>query len=149
MRRERVPSRRGRSDPYARLITRPGRSTPIVPDHTVPYGTVPVFAGYQAINCLATIISSPTGPINCPATIVPFLRRDIKASFLRRKNVSRNPYKGFHGEDEPPITRAHPPLISQQTASNVLDTVYIDTGRVWRRGAVCFELMHEAQPASP
>jgi hypothetical protein len=51
---------------------------------------------------------------------------------------------------EPPISRAPSLLlISQQTASNVLDTVYIDTGRVWRRGALCFELMHEAQPASP
>jgi hypothetical protein len=38
------PSRRERSDPYPRLINRPDRSTPIRPNHTVPYGTVPVFA---------------------------------------------------------------------------------------------------------
>ena len=38
------PSRRVRSDPYPRLINRPDRSTPIGPNHTVPYGTVPVFA---------------------------------------------------------------------------------------------------------
>src|SRR5260370_4762068 len=38
------PSRRGRSDPYPGLISRPDRSTPIGPNHTVPYGTVPVFA---------------------------------------------------------------------------------------------------------
>jgi hypothetical protein len=38
------PSRRVRSDPYPGLINRPDRSTPIGPNHTVPYGTVPVFA---------------------------------------------------------------------------------------------------------
>jgi hypothetical protein len=38
------PSRRERSDPYPRLINRPDRSTPIGPNHTVPYGTVPLFA---------------------------------------------------------------------------------------------------------
>ena len=38
------PSRRARSDPYPRLINRPDRSTPIGPNHTVPYGTVPLFA---------------------------------------------------------------------------------------------------------
>jgi hypothetical protein len=38
------PSRRERSDPYPRLINRPDRSTPIGPNHTVPYGTIPFFA---------------------------------------------------------------------------------------------------------
>jgi hypothetical protein len=51
-------SRRARSDPYPGLITRPNRGTPIGPNHTVPYGTVFVFAPYQAINCLATFIRS-------------------------------------------------------------------------------------------
>ena len=73
---------------------------------------------------------------------VPSLQ-DINASFLRRKNVSRNPYKGFHAEDEPPIARAHPLLISQQTGSSVLNTVYIDTKQVGA-GVQLFELMHEA-----
>ena len=41
--RESVPGR-ARSDPYSRLISRPERGTPIAPNHTVPYGTVPVFA---------------------------------------------------------------------------------------------------------
>jgi len=54
----RNPSRRARSDPYPRLISRPDRSTPTGPNHTVPYGTVPFLHGYQAINCLATIIQS-------------------------------------------------------------------------------------------
>jgi hypothetical protein len=52
------PSRRERSDPYPRLINRPDRCTAIRPNHTVPYGTVPFLHGYQAINCLATIIQS-------------------------------------------------------------------------------------------
>jgi hypothetical protein len=38
------PSRRERSDPYSRLICLLDPSTPIGPNHTVPYGTVPVFA---------------------------------------------------------------------------------------------------------
>ena len=38
------PSRRARSDPYPRLINRPDRSSPIGPNHTVPYGTVRLFA---------------------------------------------------------------------------------------------------------
>jgi hypothetical protein len=33
------PSRRARSDPYLGLMRCPGRSTPIGPNHTVPYGT--------------------------------------------------------------------------------------------------------------
>ncbi len=41
---EKDPSRRARYDPYPRLIRRPDRRTPIGPNHTVPYGTVPVFA---------------------------------------------------------------------------------------------------------
>jgi hypothetical protein len=52
----RIPSHRERSDPYPQLINRPDRSTPSRPNHTVPYGTVPFLHGYQAINCLATII---------------------------------------------------------------------------------------------
>jgi hypothetical protein len=32
------------SDPYPGLIDRPNRGMPIGPNHTVPYGTVPVFA---------------------------------------------------------------------------------------------------------
>ncbi len=38
------PSRRARYDPYSRLIRRPDRRTPIGTNHTVPYGTVPIFA---------------------------------------------------------------------------------------------------------
>src|SRR5258707_4344587 len=41
--RESVPYR-VRSDSYPGLINRPDGSTPIGPNHTVPYGTVPVFA---------------------------------------------------------------------------------------------------------
>jgi hypothetical protein len=37
------PSRRARSDPYPELINRPNRGTPMELNHTVPYGTVPVF----------------------------------------------------------------------------------------------------------
>jgi hypothetical protein len=38
------PVPQGRSDPYPRFISGPDRGTPIGPDHTVPYGTVPFFA---------------------------------------------------------------------------------------------------------
>jgi len=38
------------------LISRPDRSTPVGPNHTVPYGTGLSFGMFQAINCLATII---------------------------------------------------------------------------------------------
>src|SRR5260370_38306632 len=38
------PSRRARSDPDPGFINRPNRRTPIGPNHTLPYGTVPVFA---------------------------------------------------------------------------------------------------------
>src|SRR5260221_3590068 len=38
------PPIRARSDPYPGVINRPGRSTPIGFNHTVPYGTAPVFA---------------------------------------------------------------------------------------------------------
>ena len=41
--RESVPYR-VRSDSYPGLINRPDGSTPIGPNHTVPYGTVPLFA---------------------------------------------------------------------------------------------------------
>ena len=39
-----IPSRRARSDLYPGLIVAPIIGTPIEPNHTVPYGTVPVFA---------------------------------------------------------------------------------------------------------
>jgi hypothetical protein len=38
------PSRRARSDPYLGLINRPKRGAPSGPNHTVPSGTVPLFA---------------------------------------------------------------------------------------------------------
>jgi hypothetical protein len=38
------PSRRARSDPYPGLTNRPSGGAPIGPNHTVPSGTVPVFA---------------------------------------------------------------------------------------------------------
>jgi hypothetical protein len=38
------PSSRARSDPYPRLINRRNRCTPIGPNHTVPYGTIPICA---------------------------------------------------------------------------------------------------------
>src|SRR5260370_3014621 len=50
------PSLRARFDPNPGLINRPNRGTPIGPNHTVPYGTVPFLHGSQAMNCLATII---------------------------------------------------------------------------------------------
>src|SRR5260370_3908033 len=61
------PPIRARSDPYPRLIRRPDRGTPIGPNHTVPYGTVPVFAripgnklpGYDH---LVPLGQSPTAP---------------------------------------------------------------------------------------
>jgi hypothetical protein len=41
---EKDPSRRERCDPYLWLIRRRDRSTPMGPNHTVPYGTARVFA---------------------------------------------------------------------------------------------------------
>ncbi len=61
------PSRRARSDPWPGLIDRPNGGRPIGPNHTVPYGTVPFSYRYQAINCLATIIS-PFGTTNLLST---------------------------------------------------------------------------------
>jgi len=52
------PSRRGRSDPYPGLVSIPDGNTPVGPNHTVPTGRFPFSPGYQAINCLATIIRS-------------------------------------------------------------------------------------------
>jgi hypothetical protein len=44
--------------PFSGLINRPNRGAPIGANHTVPYGTVPFSHRYQAINCLATFITS-------------------------------------------------------------------------------------------
>jgi len=52
------PSRRARSDPYPGLINRRNRGAPIGPNHTVPTGRFPFSHRYQAINCLATFITS-------------------------------------------------------------------------------------------
>src|SRR5260221_3898400 len=52
------PSGRDRSDPYSRLISRPDRGTRIGPNHTVPTGRAAWFTVFQAINCLARIVTS-------------------------------------------------------------------------------------------
>src|SRR5258707_391284 len=52
------PSRREWSDPYSRLISRPDRGTRIGPNHTVPTGRAAWFTVFQAINCLATIVTA-------------------------------------------------------------------------------------------
>src|SRR5260221_8469431 len=52
------PSCRARSDPYPGLINRRNRGAPIGPNHTVPTGRFPFSHRYQAINCLATFITS-------------------------------------------------------------------------------------------
>jgi hypothetical protein len=43
------------------LINHPNRGTPIGSNHTVPTGRVASLDTFQAINCLATIISVPAG----------------------------------------------------------------------------------------
>jgi len=55
------PPIRARSDPYPGVINRPGRSTPIGPNHTVPYGTVPVFARIPGNKLPGYFHSVPTG----------------------------------------------------------------------------------------
>src|ERR1700730_8461517 len=73
------PSRRARSDPYPGLINRPNRGTPIGPNHTVPYGTVPVFAripgnklpGYDHS---VPAGQSPTTPCGTKTSADPFSR---------------------------------------------------------------------------
>src|SRR5258707_10308017 len=75
---KRRPVPLGRSAPCPRLINRPDRSTPIRPNHTVPYGTVPFLHGYQAINCL------DFGELSRVATFVTSLR-DKALQRLRRR----------------------------------------------------------------
>ena len=75
------PSRRVRYDPDPGLINRPNRGTPIGPNHTVPYGTVPVFTripgnklpGYHH---LVPPGQSPTALMaqDCPTPIAPEIR---------------------------------------------------------------------------
>ncbi len=55
------PSRRARSDPYPGLINRPNGGTPIGPNHTVPYGTVPVFAPIPGNKLPGYFHNVPTG----------------------------------------------------------------------------------------
>ena len=55
------PSRRARSDPYPGLINRPNRGAPIGPNHTVPYGTVPVFAPIPGNKLPGYFRNVPTG----------------------------------------------------------------------------------------
>ena len=49
------PSRRARFDPYPRLI----RRTPVGPNQTVPYGTVPVFARIPGNKLPGYLLSVP------------------------------------------------------------------------------------------
>ena len=58
--RESVPQ--ARSDPYPGLINRPNGGTPIGPNHTVPYGTVPVFAPIPGNKLPGYFHYVPTGP---------------------------------------------------------------------------------------
>jgi hypothetical protein len=46
---------------YPRLISRPDRNTPIGPNHTVPYGTVSVFAPIPGNKLPGYLHSIPTG----------------------------------------------------------------------------------------
>src|SRR5258707_14523036 len=55
------PPIRARSDPYPRLINRPNRGAPIGPNHTVPYGTVPVFAPIPGNKLPGYFRNVPTG----------------------------------------------------------------------------------------
>jgi|SRR5260370_15186231 len=83
------PSRKERCDPYARLISRPDRSTPIGPNHTVPSGTGPVFAwipgnklpGYDHMvppgQTLLLLKLTRMRGLGCLAMIIWSLRDDI------------------------------------------------------------------------
>ena len=83
----RDPSRRERCDPNPGLIRRPDRSTPVGPNHTVPYGTVPVIAqipgnklpGYDH---LVPPGQSPTGPSGQIQSYASNQNRVSPASFL-------------------------------------------------------------------
>jgi hypothetical protein len=55
------PSRRARSDPYSGLINRPRGGAPVGPNHTVPYGTVPVFAPKPGNKLPGYFHNVPTG----------------------------------------------------------------------------------------
>jgi hypothetical protein len=55
------PSRRARSDPYSGLINRPHGGAPVGPNHTVPYGTVPVFAPKPGNKLPGYFHNVPTG----------------------------------------------------------------------------------------
>jgi hypothetical protein len=52
---------RARSDPYPGLINRPKRGAPIGPNHTVPSGTVPVFAPIPGNKLPGYFHNVPTG----------------------------------------------------------------------------------------
>jgi hypothetical protein len=55
------PSRRARSDPYSGLINRPHGGAPVGPNHTVPYGTVRVFAPIPGNKLPGYFHNVPTG----------------------------------------------------------------------------------------
>src|SRR5258707_8885317 len=55
------PPIRARSDRYPGLINRPNGGTPIGPNHTVPYGTVPVFARIPGNKLPGYLHNVPTG----------------------------------------------------------------------------------------
>jgi len=57
-------------------------------------------------------------------------------TWLKPRAESYSPFGTKSDAISPLRCKALPLLISQQTGSNVLDTVYIDVRRVWRRGAV-------------
>jgi hypothetical protein len=59
-------SRRARFDPCPGLINRPNGGTPIGPNHTVPSGTVPVFAPIPGNKLPGYFHNVPTGQRHLP-----------------------------------------------------------------------------------
>jgi hypothetical protein len=86
------PSRRARSDPYPRLINRPDRSTPIGPNHTVPYGTVPLFAPIPGNKLPGYDHSVPPGraPFELTNPKAAYLGPSLSLRILRVFVVNRN-----------------------------------------------------------
>jgi hypothetical protein len=81
------PSRRARSDSYPRLINRPDRNTPIGPNHTVPYGTVPVFARIPGNKLPGYHHSVPPGRAQESSPNAPSFRSPFKHHATSKQNL--------------------------------------------------------------
>jgi len=81
------PTRRARSDSYPRLTNRPDRNTPIGPNHTVPYGSVPVFARIPGNKLPGYHHSVPPGRAQESSPNAPSFRSPFKHHATSKQNL--------------------------------------------------------------